>query len=234
MEIVKSIGIGVTSYLRPGHIELFKKQIEKHTPKDVELFVAYDDIVRKGIAYRKNECLKALQHCDYIFLFDDDCFPIKDGWIDFFIKHSQCHTDKHYLYLKETPTIKKINAFTSVTHGLPVNVYDNCGGCFMFLTKEVIQKVGGFCKDYGLYGYEHAGYTKRIHAAGLTPMGEYLCPAGVGEFIYSMDYDNYLPFNKEVKHAPSMVADMAYIDGYIRQNRLVFEKDIQTILQPLK
>lgn len=238
MEAVKSTGIGVTSYMRPDHIELFEKQIEKYTSKGVDLYIAYDDIERKGIAHRKNECLKALQHCDYIFLFDDDCFPIKEGWVDFFIDAHKASGQHHFNYLVETPTIKRLAEHrASFGNGemphLFINEYNNCGGCFMSLTKEVIQKVGGFCKDYGIYGFEHAGYSKRIHAAGLTPMGEYLCPAGASEYIYAMDYNNHLPFNRLLKHAPSMISDMLYIDGYIKQNRLVFEKDIKIIYQPI-
>lgn len=230
------IGIGVTTYNRPAHLELFLKQIEKHTTVDCDLYIAHDDLNRKGIAYRKNECLKALQHCDYIFLFDDDCFPVEYGWIDFFIMAHKASGHHHFLYLKETSSIKKIGIQNFELESfveIQIEQYNNCGGCMMFLTKEVIEKVGGFNKEYGLYGMEHAGYTKRIHAAGLTPMGEYLCPAGSGEYIYAMDYDSHLPFNKAVNHAPSMIKDMAYIDGYIKQNRLVYEKDIAQVYQPL-
>ena len=74
----------------------------------------------------------------------------------------------------------------------------------MFLTKEAVEKVGAFDERFGRYGFEHADYSDRIHSAGLTPMGKYLCPAGAGEYIYAMDYDNHLPFNKQVNHKPSM------------------------------
>ena len=61
-----------------------------------DLYVATDsDKDRQGVARRKNECLRALKDCDYVFLFDDDCFPIKDGWVNFFIQSG----DAHLLYL---------------------------------------------------------------------------------------------------------------------------------------
>jgi len=79
---------------------------------------------------------------DYIFLFDDDCFPIKKGWVEYFIRQHKLTGEHHFLYLKETGTIKKINTVDGI------GWFDNCGGCFMFLTKEVIEKVGGFSKEY--------------------------------------------------------------------------------------
>lgn len=221
------IGIGVTTYNRPQHLELFKAQIEKYLPKDTKLFIAFDDIERKGIAHRKNECLENLKECDYIFLFDDDCFPIKEGWADYFIEMSNATKQQHFLYLKETSTIQKIRTIANVDE------YNNCGGALLFLTKEVIEKVGGFCKDYGRYGFEHAGYSNRIHLAGLTQMGKYLCPNEAKDYIYALDYDNYLPFNKQVKHAPSMANEIANISRYVKNNAPIYHKDIQTIYQAI-
>ena len=104
------IGIGVTSYNRPKHLDLWVEQILPITPENVKVHIEVDkDTDRMGVAYRKNECLKALKGCDYIFLFDDDCFPIAEGWIDFFINAHKETGQHHFLYLKETSTIRKIN-----------------------------------------------------------------------------------------------------------------------------
>jgi len=237
------IGIGVISYNRPAHLKLCNEMIWKHTPGlsdgHPHYWVVDDSHERMGIAFRSNEILKHFKerNCDYIFIFNDDCFPIRDGWAEWFIQAHKASSQHHFLYLKETPTIKKIAPIPfieGVERGfgaIEMNSYNNCAGCFMFLTKEVIKRVGGFHPGYGLYGYEHAGYSKRIHAAGLTPMGEYLCPAGAGDYIYSLDLDNHLPFNKQVKHAPSIKPQEALES--IEKNRKVFEEDIKTIYQPL-
>src|SRR3990167_2553484 len=227
-------GIGIITYSRPKHIDLCEFQIEKYMPFEAEVITQDDSKDRKGIAYRKNECLKALKNCDYIFLFDDDCFPIKEGWADFFIMAHRLSGQHHFMYLKDTPTIKKkVEHCIVKENGWGINEYYNCGGCFMFLTKEVIEKVGGFCKDYGYYGYEHAGYSIRIHNAGLTPMGKYLCPAGASEYIYSMDYDFHRKeeFQQKVNHQPSMKAKEMMAQAEF--NKHIFAKDIQTIYQPL-
>lgn len=241
------IGIGVTTYNRRSHIELFKKQFNKFPIKhDTLVYCIQDDDgafvlseyslekdetnwqqgfsgirERVGVAARKNECLMVLKDCDYIVLFDDDCFPLKDGWVDYLIECSKASGEKHFLYLKETSHIKKIK------HGEIVSYYNNCGGCMMFLTKEVIEKVGGYNKDYGLYGFEHAGYSIRIHNAGLTSM-RYPSPSRIGEYIYSLDYDNYIDWG--IEHKPSLtLSELKNVEGQIE----IFKKDIETIYQPL-
>ena len=216
------IGIGVTTYNRPKHIENWLTQIRLYCAVDV-VYLADDCNDRKGIAYRKNECLRALKDCDYIFLFDDDTFPIKEGWAEFFIEAHKASGQHHFLYLKETPTIKIIDAIGS-QDGF-INIYNNCAGSFMFLTKEVIEKVGALNPLYGIYGYEHAGYSNRIHEAGLTPMGKYLCPTGAGEYIYAMDFDYHLPFNKQVNHEPSLKNELHLLGEYLGNNKKIYEMD---------
>ena len=226
------IGIGLTRYGRPEHFKLFKRQLEA-TKYTGAFHVADDSENRMGIAYRKNECLRALRDCDYIFLYDDDTFPIKAGWVDFFIAAHKASGQHHFLYLKETPTIKNIKTERTAMNPpkFDINIYNNCGGAFMFLTKEVIEKVGAFSSQFGYYGFEHADYSDRIHEAGLTPMGKYLCPAGAGEYIYALDYDNHLSFNKDVDHKPSM--PIAETIKHINKAREVYLQKDKTIFLPL-
>lgn len=223
------IGIGCLTYNRPKHLELWKKQMDKYCPKDSFVYIAEDtDEDRKGIAFRSNECLSvltALKGSDYIFLFNDDCFPIKEGWVDFFISAYQSSGQHHFNYLRETPTIRKIGSENGI------DIFNNTGGCFSFYTKEVIEKVGGYHQGYGRYGMEHCGYTNRIHQAGLTPMGMYLSVAGADEYLYAMDYQFNLPFNKLVNHKSSMPA--AEMISEIQKNNSIFATDIKTIYQPL-
>ena len=227
-----NIGLGVTTYKRPEHLKLFKEQLKKFSKRGSTLGLGlldylvkiheYDDeVARKGIAYGKNQCLKALKDCDYIFLFDDDCVPIKEGWIKWFIKAHKESGQHHFLYLRDTPSLR----CTGVKKG--IQIFNNCGGAFMFLTKEVLKTVGGFNKNYKLYGYEHAGYSDRIHKAGLTPFGAYLCPLGADKYIYAMDWDHSRKdeFQNKVKHAPSMKDEISRVPYYTEENRKVYEKD---------
>ena len=68
--------------------------------------------------------------------------------------------------------------------------------------------------------------------AGLTPLGAYTCPEGMKEYIYSMDYDFYLSFNKQVKHEPSLKKELHLLSDYLKKNREIYERDT-IIYQPL-
>ncbi len=243
------IGIGVTTYNRPEHLDLFTKQIKLNGAAFVSnsvrewerncypVIISNDSKDRKGIAYRKNECLRALKDCDYIFLFDDDCFPIKEGWAEFFIEASKASGQQHFQYLKETPTIKRIGdkgminpkdgqgTGVTVLNPLMISIYNNSAGCFMFMTKECIEKVGAYNPSYGIYGFEHCGYSNRIHKAGLTPLGAYTCPAGAGEYMYSLDLDFHMPFKKQLNHKSSIEIDK--MAEYVEQNKQIYLTDTE-------
>jgi len=232
------VGCGVTTYKRPEVLRLFLRQLQDNTV-NYYFHIAYDRIDdRKGIAHRKNECLRILYEsgCDYIFLFDDDCFPVKKGWMDFFIQAHERTGQDHFLYLKELGELKK----TGEQDG--IDIYNLCGGVFMFLTRKVIEEVGGFNPRYKIYGYEHGTYSMRVHNAGLTPMGAYLCPQGSGEFIYSLDWDRHLTF-PEVQHMvfkdkpfgfeSSLNDEMDKLPEYLKENGYIFHQDLLQIKQPL-
>lgn len=219
------VGLGVISYSRPKHLNLWREQIIKYTPADYELSI-YIDEPRKGIAYGKNQNLKDLAHCDYIFLMDSDCFPIKTGFTEFFIQASKASRQQHFQYLKETPTIKKTGNWTNfTTNATYINKYNNTAGCLMFFTKESIEKVGAYDERFGLYGFEHCQYSDRIHKAGLTNLGAYTCPAGAEKYIYSMDLQNNLPFNKQLNHKSSIGVKEG-LDS-IQKNKEIYLKDTE-------
>lgn len=223
------IGVGVISYERPKHLDFWREQVLKYSPEDIQLSIYLDEPERKGIAYGKNQNLKDLKDCDFIFLFDSDTFPIKTGWAEFFIEASKASGQQHFMYLKETPTIKHIKEECGdIGNGYyNINVYNNSAGCMMFFTKECIEKVGGYNPNYGIYGFEHSGLSNRIHKAGLTPLGAYACPAGAGEYIYAMDLDHHLPFNKQLKHEPSLKNELHLLNDYLKKNKAVYDLDTE-------
>ena len=214
-----NIGLGITTFNRPKHKELCYSSALK-TSKNIQIYIAEDtNNDRRGIAKRKNECLENLRENDFIFLADDDVVFLKSGWIDFFIEAYKASGQHHFMYLKETAAIKKIG------QNMSINIFNNCAGCFMFLTKKVIENVGGYNSSYGIYGFEHAGYSNRIHMAGLTPLGTYTCPEGIREYIYAMDYDFHLPFNKQINHEPSLKNELHLLSDYLKKNREIYEQD---------
>jgi hypothetical protein len=173
------IGIAITTTPKRKHLlDLCISQIAKHTPERHQLFI-HNDTEGKGVAYSKNECLRALQNCDDIFLFDDDCFPTQNGWHQLYTEREQNHLMylSNWLIIKERAEVKG------------VRVFNNCAGVMMYLTKHAVAIVGAFNEKFGLYGYEHADYSIRVHKAGLTPLGAFLSPVGANKYLHSLDYN---------------------------------------------
>lgn len=167
-----TVGVGVTT--TPNRKQLFEtwmQQFKKHTHVPYHLHVHCDDQYR-GVAYSKNQNLRALKDCDHVFLFDDDCWPIHDEWVEFFVDAEQ----NHLLFLNE------------FIHGKPNgNVYKNCGGVFMYMNKPTINRVGAFNEKFNPYGFEHAEYSNRCY--GLTNF--YLCLKKTSKYLRALDYEGY-------------------------------------------
>jgi GT2 family glycosyltransferase len=199
------LGIGITTFNRYKILNLCLEQIAKHTKVEHRLFVYDDTLTQKGVAYGKNQCINTLynQGCTDFFLFDDDCFPIKYNWhipfIDSHFKHLIYATKKEHNYLAS------INVKNDDT--LSAKYFEGSAGCFLYFTKEVVDTIGYFNEQYYLYGFEHAGYSRRIYNAGLTQQS-FICLNTTKENIHSLDidgsfngYENTITLEKEVKHA---------------------------------
>ncbi len=210
------IGIGITTTPnRAAHLKLCLKQVEQYLPDHAHVFIN-NDTTSDGIAKSKNNCLRGLKDCDYIFLLDDDCFPLQFGWTNFFIDLHKLTGQHHFNYLKRNHQLIETKE--------NIGIYKECGGCFMFLTREVIEKVGGYYNEYGIYGFEHAGYSQRIYKSGLNTFGPYLCPDGANKYIYSLDLD--LP-RFDIKHHRSIPTRQAI--KHIEENAKHFTEDLKEI-----
>ena len=218
-----TIGIGVTTYKRPDLLETCLKMIQANTGEH-KLYVAEDtDADLKGVAKRKNECLANLQDCDYIFLFDDDCYPIKEGWDKLIIDTHLKSFNHHFVYNKE-PFCKIKNLVFGNHHIL--ESYEGSGGTMLFLTKQVLNKVGGFYTGYDRYGFEHIGYSIRIHRAGLTN-DFFLSLKGLNEYIYSRDYEDDGFFIEQ------STIDLETKNALTIKNREIFNREDQAIYLPI-
>ena len=187
------VGVAITTYNRPKHLANCLSQIRKHSPASTMIYVSDDSQDRKGVAYRKTDCLEALWAggCDYFFLLDDDCFPISDGWIDFFIEARLSTGHEHFCY---TPSKFKMSSKEGI------NVCEHSKGVLLFLTRTVVTMIGAFYGGYKLFGCEHTTYTQRIHRAGFTSMGTDLSLVGAEKYVYAMDFDTGLGFNQALGH----------------------------------
>lgn len=151
-------------------------------------FIANRD--RLGIAKNKNKCIERLynMNCDYYFLFDEDCYPSKYGWEMLYIKAHE-YTGIHHM-------IFNVDGLGGISRGQKVrNIaqeWTNCTGVMMFFTRHVVEGIGGFDPVFNIYGYEHANFSLRAHAAGFhNGYGEYIVPLKAEEYLESIDFFNH-------------------------------------------
>jgi glycosyltransferase involved in cell wall biosynthesis len=215
------IGIGVTTFRRPEMLQKCLDSIRKHTFMDgVTIYVADDSNERKGVAYRKNECLRALKDCDYIFLLDDDVEIIKDGWIEFFVDGYKSTSVNHFLYLNSTHNMYDKRVFASKYGVFTVGHYKDCGGVFMFMTKGCVEKVGAFNEIFCMWGFEHAEWSMRACNGNRN----FNMLEGTENYIYSEDYSN-------PNHKSSITNEEKNL--LFKKNFPKFAKGIKSIYLPL-
>lgn len=177
------ISICITTRNRSKSFAMVVDRIEAHTNVPYQLIVvddasdvpycddAYRFSERAGIPAAKNKCLELAKY-DHIFLFDDDTYPIADGWHDAYI-----NSGKEHLCFTFLTKFKTVNGF---------NYYILGNGCMLYVTRKCIDTIGGFDWNYGLGKYEHVDFSRRIHNAGLTE-SVFIDVIGSDKLLYCMD-----------------------------------------------
>lgn len=201
------IGIGITTHNRPATLAKTLEHHRRHLPPGARLVIVDDasDVPMRadyrfeenvGIARAKNKCLELLMAADpapdHIFLFDDDAYPLVDGW--------------HLPYI-ESPEPHLMYQFNVFANGSPIGdaeevptdgehyALTNARGPMLYLDTRILPVVGGMDPAFGLFGYEHGDWSNRIHHAGLTTW-RYADVATRG-LIHSMD--EHLEVERSVK-----------------------------------
>ena len=172
-----TIGIGITTYKRPDLLKRCLDEIDAFKPPNSEIFVNDDTDLEEGVARSKNKCLTALAHCDYIFLFDDDAWPIKKEWwipfITYAIKYN-CH------YFSPSWLAKTVGSDG------PCLSIEEPNGVVQFLTSHAVALCGGYSIFFQRYGGEHEEFARRCYTQGLTPFP--ICDiSGSLNYFYSLD-----------------------------------------------
>lgn len=189
------IGVAVTTRNRPRSLQRTLDALAAFKPPDA-LTVVVDDAGTQrveratyrfesnvGIARAKNKCLELLDGCEHIFLFDDDCRPIKDGWWEPYIESPL----PHLMYVFKASVSPLLNDQRHVVGEADGAIAWNLPrGCLLYLHRSALDAVGGMDPAYGKWGYEHADLSNRIHAAGLTPF-PYMDVPGSDRLIHSED-----------------------------------------------
>lgn len=208
---IKTIGIGITTYNRPEVYKTCVEQIIKFLPNEYNYKIVsvndcstleypeFNNITELrnhknlGIAKSKNVCLEYLKNCDYVFLFDDDTFPVKDGWIEIFTKPSEKYNIHHMMFLDEhDANLYPINNIVDISEDESIAWYDKANGCLLFFTKEAIEH-SRFNELYPKYGFEHIELSLNLVKQGLVKTidhGFFVSPLYVSDYIFSSDLEH--------------------------------------------
>lgn len=195
------VGIVISTHQRP---EVLKRAIEQHMkylPAGA-LVVVIDDgskpaavvpdsvqLLRhetsQGIVTSKNASLSALMDagCEHLFLWDDDAWPIADGWHLPYIESPEPHLAYQFLDLAGR---NKLNDIAVLYRDEKHVAYTGQRGVMLYYHRIAIEKVGGFDTVYGRGMYEHSDLALRIHNAGLTTWA-YADVVGSEKLIHSLD-----------------------------------------------
>lgn len=169
---------------------------------------------QQGIAKAKNECIRLLMEagCTDLFLSDDDCYPTYRTWHFPYInsgeKHMSLsfqHNAKGDMYANDVFVRRKRDKFWS---------YNSPNGCLMYMKREVIDQVGEYDEDFGIWSFEHKEFSMRIHRAGFTPFPFIDVPNGI-DYFYSLDHQGT---------AESSVPEHIRIESSARNSKLFREK----------
>lgn len=237
------IGIGVTTRNRYKVLALCLSRFDvNRSPHHKYTLVVYDDNSKSstealcnqnydgeiihayagrqsGVTAGKNYCLTKLKGCDYVFLFDDDCFPRRVGWEDCFITASAASHDNVMMYTRQGALrTHKVERYAG-----QVNYFNIGAGCCMFITRKALDVLGGYNPEYSFYGHEHNGYCFRAHRSGLNAH-PFVSPVNASEFIYSLDIDGAGRYRTMIGGFQS--ADPLPVrDYYERRGRAAYERD---------
>lgn len=119
-----------------------------------------------GIVASKNASLTALMDagCEHLFLWDDDTWPIADGWWLPYIESPEPHLAYQFLDLAGA---RKLHDIAELYRDDKHVAYTGQRGVMLYYHRSAIELVGGFDPIYGRGMYEHSDLALRIHNAGL-------------------------------------------------------------------
>lgn len=190
-----SVGIGITTRNRKEVFEKTLEEIRKHTPHSFKIVVVDDSSDKPiegssyrfekqaGIARAKNKCIELLEGIEHVFLFDDDIYPIKDEWWKPYVASSEPHLMYQFDHWGNGASIDDV---IRVYEDSSIVAYSGARGCMLYVHRSVIDRVGGMDSIFGVWGWEHVEYSRRIHHAGLTSHA-FADIQGSSELFYSMD-----------------------------------------------
>lgn len=222
------IGIGITTRNRGAQLPKTVAEHERYLPPGAILRVvddAGDEFVyadfrfekNVGIARAKNKCLELLVKAgaEHIFLFDDDAYPIADGWWRPYVESPEPHLMYQFLDLAGRTKLRDVvELYRDGEHF----ALSGPRGVMLYVHRSVLDVVGGMDPIFGSFGYEHGDWSNRIHHAGLTTH-RYADVVGSDKLIHSMDEYEEIPRSVPRRQREQEVARNVHIHNDRRNAR---------------
>lgn len=159
--------VGIAVCTTPQRCEEIKDYKFYCTSEDV-YFIISNDVNYNGAPSSRNYCIKKMmdEGCDYMFLFDDDCYPIMKGFDEYCIKQAI----KHNVHFAGLP-----NSFKDIliSHDDELTLWNGCIGSFSFFTRKHIETIGYYNTEYEKYGFTDPPYTYRSKKSPLSKSSVY-------------------------------------------------------------
>lgn len=199
-----------------GVITVGRRPIRDYLLPDDCTFVVVEDTERRGVAWARNQVLQQLDHCEHIFLFDDDCWPTIRGWAEYWA--GEC--DRAGIRYSALPEAFKtgITGPQDWTCGEELMTWDGGIGAAIYQHRSTLDVIGGYNEALQGYGFEDAGRADRAFRAGLSGPTRNACPIRCLAYIHSADVFGENPepsYTVEEKEAhiaanrPAYIAELA-------------------------
>lgn len=200
------VGVGVITV---GERELKPYRVDQSK----HIFYPFVDEGRKGVAYARNQCLKYLydQGCDYIIVFDNDCYPLHDGYIDYFTSQME-KSGLHFFTLPESFKDRLVSVEGEIGY------WDGTLCQFAMHSRELIETVGYYNEAYDRYGFEDSAYICRVVKSGLNGEKEGI-PSPIRTLAYIHSEDVY-------GENPKSSLTLEEKQNYIQKNLPIYREEI--------
>lgn len=180
--------------------------------------------VRRGVAANKNRVFAWFADrpfLSHLFLFEDDTFPVKQGWDDWWLGghaaipevQAACWQPVDFYNGPSRPGLKIARG------GYVAMPTHNDGMAMLSITRAGFEKVGGMHPAFRVAGYgnEHSEYMTRARRAGIVPWTN--CTfQGCEEHVDSVDY-------REWRHARGLPGGEPRPAGDPAGSSLLFAKN---------
>ncbi len=181
------IGVGIITCDRPDYLKKLVKSLDNIAISNLyivndgekqidsgELKIHNNIPPKQGVGKAKNQALKYLKDCDYIFLLEDD-IVIKDKTVfEKYIESSKVSGIQHFNFAFHGTDNYKSNGTPATrlkvdyTSTVSVCLYPNVYGAFSMYTKKCIKQVG-LMDEFYYNAMEHVDHTAEIIKAGMHP-----------------------------------------------------------------